>query len=77
MRCVQAFDKLIGKDGKLRLQVDKPVVLVLGSGWGAHSLMKVRPGRPCSVLPASALLRGCPHCLRGAAASQPAHTPAG
>ncbi|EFN57549.1 hypothetical protein CHLNCDRAFT_143182 [Chlorella variabilis] len=37
----RAFDKLIGKDGKLRLQVDKPVVLVLGSGWGAHSLMKV------------------------------------
>lgn len=37
----KAFDKLIGKDGKLRLQVDKPVVLVLGSGWGAHSLMKV------------------------------------
>jgi NADH:ubiquinone reductase (non-electrogenic) len=39
----KAFDKLVGggRGGKLRLQADKPVVLVLGSGWGAHSLMKV------------------------------------
>ena len=38
----KAFDKLIGRsDGTLRLQADKPVVLLLGSGWGAHSIMKV------------------------------------
>jgi NADH:ubiquinone reductase (non-electrogenic) len=38
----RAFDKLVrGGGGRLRLQADKPVVLVLGSGWGAHSLMKV------------------------------------
>jgi len=28
-----------------RLQADKPVVLLLGSGWGAHSIMKVRTRR--------------------------------
>lgn len=46
----KAFDKLVGggRGGKLRLQADKPVVLVLGSGWGAHSLMKVRA---CCQLP--------------------------
>ena len=39
----KAFDKMVGKgeEGRLRLQATKPVVLVLGSGWGAHSLMKV------------------------------------
>jgi NADH:ubiquinone reductase (non-electrogenic) len=37
----KAFDKLVGKGGRLRLKATKPVVLVLGSGWGAHSLMKV------------------------------------
>jgi hypothetical protein len=37
----KAFDKLVGNNGRLRLQATKPVVLVLGSGWGAHSLMKV------------------------------------
>lgn len=39
----KAFDKLTGRsDGTLLLEADKPVILVLGSGWGAHSLMKVR-----------------------------------
>lgn len=40
----KALDRLLvegGAKGTLRLQADKPVVLVLGSGWGAHSLMKV------------------------------------
>lgn len=41
----KAIDKLVkggGKDGEgLRLQSEKPVVLLLGSGWGAHSIMKV------------------------------------
>jgi hypothetical protein len=27
--------------GRLKLQSKKPVVLVLGTGWGAHSLVKV------------------------------------
>jgi hypothetical protein len=33
-----------GQDGKLKLRkkkLEKPVVLILGSGWGAHSCMKV------------------------------------
>ena len=25
------------------MQSDKPVVVILGSGWAAHSIMKVRP----------------------------------
>lgn len=29
---------------KLRLVADKPVVLVLGSGWGAHAIMKAGLG---------------------------------
>ena len=37
----KAFDKLVGNEGRLRLQATKPVVLILGSGWGAHSMMKV------------------------------------
>ncbi|KAL4421095.1 hypothetical protein ABPG77_009622 [Micractinium sp. CCAP 211/92] len=41
----KAIDKLVkggGKDGQgLRLQSEKPVVLLLGAGWGAHSIMKV------------------------------------
>lgn len=38
-----AIDRLVrSKDGKLKLnKQDKPVVLVLGTGWGAHSLIKV------------------------------------
>ncbi len=36
-----AVDKLEDSGGKLRLAKRKPVVLVLGSGWGAHSLIKV------------------------------------
>ena len=37
------------KDGKLKLnKQDKPVVLMLGTGWGAHSLVKVR-GLPCAA----------------------------
>ncbi|KIZ07869.1 NADH dehydrogenase [Monoraphidium neglectum] len=39
-----AIDRLVRqKDGKLKLrrQLDKPVVLVLGTGWGAQSLIKV------------------------------------
>jgi hypothetical protein len=45
--CRRALEQLVrrGKDGRLRLdkkQLKKPVVLVLGSGWGAHSLIKVR-----------------------------------
>lgn len=30
--------------GRLKLQSKKPVVLVLGTGWGAHSLVKVTQG---------------------------------
>ncbi len=30
------------KSGRLKLESKKPVVLVLGTGWGAHSLVKVR-----------------------------------
>lgn len=30
--------------GRLKLVAKKPVVLVLGTGWGAHSLVKVREG---------------------------------
>lgn len=30
-----------GKTGRLKLVAKKPVVLVLGTGWGAHSLVKV------------------------------------
>lgn len=45
----KAIDKLVkggGKDGEgLRLQSEKPVVLLLGSGWGAHSIMKVGEGQ--------------------------------
>ena len=38
------------KDGKLKLnKQDKPVVLVLGTGWGAHSLSKVRSRQGCTV----------------------------
>jgi hypothetical protein len=29
------------KGGRLKLESKKPVVLVLGTGWGAHSLVKV------------------------------------
>lgn len=42
-----AIDRLVRqKDGRLKLnKQDKPVVLVLGTGWAAHSLCKVRqPG---------------------------------
>ncbi|KAL4425486.1 hypothetical protein ABPG75_009502 [Micractinium tetrahymenae] len=40
----KAIDSLLvaGKrSGTLRLKSDKPVVVLLGSGWGAHSIMKV------------------------------------
>lgn len=36
-----ADDVVRDKGGRLRLLAKKPVVLVLGSGWGAHSLIKV------------------------------------
>jgi NADH:ubiquinone reductase (non-electrogenic) len=37
-----ALQRLTRREGgKLVLEADKPVVLVLGSGWGAHSLLKV------------------------------------
>jgi NADH:ubiquinone reductase (non-electrogenic) len=37
-----ALQRLTRREGgKLVLTADKPVVLVLGSGWGAHSLLKV------------------------------------
>jgi NADH:ubiquinone reductase (non-electrogenic) len=37
-----ALQRLTRREGgKLVLKSDKPVVLVLGSGWGAHSLLKV------------------------------------
>lgn len=29
--------------GALRVQSEKPVIVILGSGWAAHSIMKVRP----------------------------------
>lgn len=50
---IEAIDRLFraGKGGKLQLkkETQKPVVLVLGTGWGAHSLVKVRaPG--CSAI---------------------------
>lgn len=39
----EALDKLFKRSssGALRLKSKKPVVLVLGTGWGAHSLAKV------------------------------------
>jgi NADH:ubiquinone reductase (non-electrogenic) len=39
----KALDRLLveGKGGTLRVQSDKPVVVILGSGWAAHSIMKV------------------------------------
>jgi hypothetical protein len=41
-----AIDRLVRqRDGALKLiKQDKPVVLVLGTGWGAHSFVKVRSG---------------------------------
>lgn len=36
-----ALQKLTRRGDRLVLEADKPVVLVLGSGWGAHSLIKV------------------------------------
>jgi len=36
-----ALDKLVADGSKMRLAKTKPVVLVLGSGWGAHSMIKV------------------------------------
>lgn len=37
-----ALQRLTRREGgKLVFEADKPVVLVLGSGWGAHSLLKV------------------------------------
>jgi hypothetical protein len=41
-----------GKGGRLKLESKKPVILVLGTGWGAHSLVKV--GRVERVLFGSA-----------------------
>eukprot|EP00882_Tetradesmus_deserticola_P001020 GHRQ01001105.1.p1 GENE.GHRQ01001105.1~~GHRQ01001105.1.p1 ORF type:complete len:649 (+),score=345.14 GHRQ01001105.1:241-2187(+) len=42
---IEAIDRLFraGKGGRLQLkkETQKPVVLVLGTGWGAHSLVKV------------------------------------
>lgn len=38
------MDKLFRQSkstGRLKLESKKPVVLVLGTGWGAHSLVKV------------------------------------
>eukprot|EP00877_Chromochloris_zofingiensis_P010276 jgi/Chrzof1/5501/Cz16g05180.t1 len=38
----RAIDLLVRKkDGTFKLKAKKPVVLVLGTGWGAHSLIKV------------------------------------
>lgn len=36
-----ALQRITKKGNRLVLEADKPVVLVLGSGWGAHSLLKV------------------------------------
>eukprot|EP00887_Chlorella_sp_A99_P000732 scaffold5.g732.t1 len=37
-----AINRLVrGEGGRLRLQSKNPVVLILGSGWGAHSIIKV------------------------------------
>ncbi len=38
-----AVDPLVpGDNGRMRLRAStKPVILVLGSGWGAHSFIKV------------------------------------
>jgi hypothetical protein len=51
-----AFDRLFkqsGPSGRLKLEAKKPVILVLGTGWGAHSLVKVRqyykPNCRCQV----------------------------
>jgi hypothetical protein len=42
---IEAIDRLFrpSQGGKLKLkkETQKPVVLVLGTGWGAHSLVKV------------------------------------
>lgn len=36
------LDKMVrGGRGRYKLQTEKPVVLVCGSGWGAHSIIKV------------------------------------
>lgn len=38
----KAIDKLVrGKGGQLTLKSEKPIVLLLGSGWAAHSIIKV------------------------------------
>lgn len=36
-----ALQRITRRGDRLVLEADKPVVLVLGSGWGAHSLIKV------------------------------------
>lgn len=39
------LDKMVrGGRGRYKLQTEKPVVLVCGSGWGAHSIIKVGNG---------------------------------
>jgi hypothetical protein len=47
---IEAIDRLFrpSKGGKLKLkkETQKPVVLVLGTGWGAHSLVKVSSQLP-------------------------------
>jgi hypothetical protein len=58
----KAFDKLSGRGGRLRLEVDKPVALVLGSGWGAHAMVKVVDTEAYEVACVSprSELSGCP-----------------
>ena len=47
----------------ISLQSDKPIVLVLGSGWAAHSLIKVASpaGISCTITGSAALLRATAH----------------
>ena len=41
-QAINRLNRLVrGEGGRLRLEAKKPVVLVLGSGWAAHSLIKV------------------------------------
>jgi hypothetical protein len=51
---IEAIDRLFraGKGGRLQLkkETQKPVVLVLGTGWGAHSLVKVHTCCCCCYL---------------------------
>ena len=72
------MDRLVSgaRDGMLRLnKKDKPVILVLGTGWGAQSLIKV-----CGAPRARSARRGAcslKQLLHGSAAHQgpPRHIP--